>query len=70
MSEGPIGDLLHLVIFITGAGVLGVIALAVIERLAAGASPPRIGFRHIAFVVGALAVAIAVEVAFHLLGRG
>jgi hypothetical protein len=68
-SEGPIGNLLHLVIFIAGAGVLGIIALAVIERLAEGASPPRIHLRHIVACVVVLAVVIAVEVGFHLLGR-
>ena len=68
VTEGPIGNLLHLVIFVTGAGVLGVTALAVIERLAGGASPPRIGGRHLLLAAGVLALAIVVEVSFHLLG--
>jgi len=67
MSEGPIGNLLHLFIFVAGAGVLGVIALAVIERLAEGGTP-RIRVPHIAIAVAILAVVIGIEVAFHLLG--
>jgi len=68
ISEGPIGNLLHLFIFIAGAGVLGIVALAVIERLATGGEP-RIRARHLLLAVGTLAVVISVEVAFHLLGR-
>ncbi len=69
-SEGPIGNLLHLAIFVAGAALLGVVALAVIERLSEGESPPRIGPRHILTAVVVLLVVIAVEVGFHLLGHG
>ena len=68
MSEGPIGDLLHFVLFLAGAGVLGVVALGAIERLAADDVSARIGARHLLIAVGALGVAIAVEVAFHVFG--
>jgi hypothetical protein len=68
-AEGPIGNLLHLVIFVAGAVVIGVIALAVIERMSDGTTPPRLGLRQIGIAVSVLIVVIGVEIAFHLLGR-
>jgi hypothetical protein len=67
-SEGPIGNLLHLAIFVAGAAFLGVVALAVIERLSEGDSPPRVGRRHVLAALAALVVIIGIEIAFHLLG--
>ena len=67
-SEGPIGNLLHLAIFIAGAAFLGVVALAVIERLSEGESPPRIRRRQILIALTVLIVIIGIEVSFHLVG--
>jgi hypothetical protein len=67
-GEGPIGDLLHLVIFVAGAVVIGLVALAVIERLSNGSAPPRLGWRQIGIAVGILVAVVAIEIAFHLLG--
>ena len=68
VHESPIGNLLHLLIFLAGAGVIGIVALAVIERLAEGDAPSRIGVKHLSIAIGGLVLLIAVEVAFHVLG--
>jgi hypothetical protein len=65
--EAPFGNFLHFVLFVAGAGIIGTVALAVIERLAGGESA-RIRAKHIAIVVGVFLLTVGAELVYHRLG--
>ncbi len=67
VHEGaPLENLLHLFLFVAGATVIGAVALAVLERLAGGGGPPRVGAKHVLIPLAVATVALGAEVAFHL----
>jgi hypothetical protein len=63
--EAVLEKLLDLALFIAVVGTAGVVAVAVVERLAA-ASSPLIRRRHIVITAAVLLAAIAAERIFHL----
>ena len=64
-SEPALDSLLHLAIFIVSVGVVGVFAVAVIERMA-GSGSPLIKRRHLVGTIVVLAVVVLAERIYHL----
>ena len=66
--EPPLGNVLHLLLFVTGAAIIGAVALAVIERLSGPGEEPKIRTKHIALVVVVFLAAVGAELLYHRLG--
>ncbi len=66
MKSQPLLDsLLHLAIFIASVGALGVVAVAVVERIA-GSGTPVIKKRHVFVAFAVLAAAVVAERIYHI----
>jgi hypothetical protein len=66
-ETGVVENLLHLALFIGAAGVIGVVAVAVLERLA-GSVTPFVRRRHIAAAIGIFVALVAAEELHHHVG--
>jgi len=64
-SEPLLDTLLHLAIFIASIGVVGVVAVAVVERIA-GSGTPVIRRPHLLVALAVLAAAVVAERIYHL----
>ena len=64
-SEPLLDSLLHLAIFIAAVGAVGVVAVAVIERVA-GSESPLIKRHHVVIAIAVVAAAIVAERIYHL----
>ena len=58
-------SLLHLAIFIASVGAVGVVGVAVIERVA-GSESPLIKGRHVVIAIAVVAAAVVAERIYHL----
>ena len=64
-SEPLLDSLIHLAIFIASVGAVGVVAVAVVERIA-GSGTPVIRRRHILVAFAVLAAAVVAERIYHI----
>jgi hypothetical protein len=68
LDTSPLGNMLHLVLFVAGSAIIGLVALLLLERLAGGDERQRFGLRHVAVPVVVFLAALGGEVLFHALG--